>query len=235
MEPPQREAARPPSRWPHGGRAGVHAGVASLPQMPRIVVPFKGADAKRRLQPLRPEARVELALAMLGDVLTACVATGPTEVVTSDEAAAELARELGAALLSDPGGGQGAAVSAALARATGGPILVVNADLPCVLPRDLYALVGAVPPEGLALVAALDGTTNALALSSPGLFSPLFGPGSALRFRAHATGRGVEAALVSIPNLAGDVDSLSDLRRLAARAGARTHQALTQIRSELAA
>jgi len=203
--------------------------------MPRIVVPFRGADAKRRLQPLRPQARVELALAMLGDVLAACVETGPTEVVTSDEAAAELARELGAAPLADPGGGQGAAVSAALVHATGGPILVVNADLPCVLARDLYALAGAVPPHGLALVAALDGTTNAMALSSPGLFAPLFGPGSALRFRAHATARGVEAALVSIPNLAGDVDSLVDLRRLAARAGPRTQHALAQLRSELAA
>ena len=72
-------------------------------------------------------------------------------------------------MVDDPGGGQGPAVRAglevaALASGGAGPLLVVNADLPCVTARDLLALAGAVPDDGLALARAADGTTNALAL-----------------------------------------------------------------------
>ena len=100
---------------------------------------------------------------MLGDVLSACVSVGATTVVSNDAPAAELAAELGAAVLADPGGGQGAAVAAALALLFEGPALVVNADLPLVRPADLLALLAMVPPGGLAYAPAADGTTNALA------------------------------------------------------------------------
>ena len=82
--------------------------------MTEIVVPFRGA-AKQRLD-APAEVREQLALAMLGDVLTAAVATAPTVLVTGDESALPLAEELGAATVDDPGGGQGAAVEAALER-----------------------------------------------------------------------------------------------------------------------
>ncbi|HEV3403854.1 MAG TPA: NTP transferase domain-containing protein, partial [Gaiellaceae bacterium] len=110
--------------------------------MLELVVPFRGPDAKRRLAPMGADERAELALAMLGDVLAACLAVGVTIVVTGDESAAELARELGARVVADPGEGQGAAVAAALGA---GPALVVNADLPCATPNDLHKLAGAVP------------------------------------------------------------------------------------------
>jgi 2-phospho-L-lactate guanylyltransferase (CobY/MobA/RfbA family) len=104
-------------------------------------------------------------------------------------------------------------------------VLVVNADLPCVRPRDLLALLGAVPTEGLAVVAARDGTTNALGLSSPGLFRPLYGPGSAERYLA------LEAAVQArIPNLVDDVDTIADLERLEERVGPRTRAALEALR-----
>ncbi len=74
---------------------------------------------------------------------------------------------------------------------------------------------------GLALVEAPDGTTNALSLPDPGLFAPLYGPGSAARFRAHAP-----FATVAIPELEIDVDSDADLERLTARLGARTRALL---------
>ncbi|HEY6031312.1 MAG TPA: hypothetical protein VIU44_12135, partial [Gaiellaceae bacterium] len=89
---------------------------------------------------------------------------------------------------------------------------------------DLYALLGALPPGGVALAEATDGTTNALALASPTLFEPLYGPGSAARFRA--LGRSQAAAAVPIPNLIDDVDTLDDLRRLQPRLGPRTAEAL---------
>jgi len=124
---------------------------------------------------------------------------------------------VGRPVLADGVGGQGAAVAAALAELPDEPVLVVNADLPCATPRDLLALLGAVPEGGLALVAAADGTTNALALASPVFFKPVYGPGSAERFAALAPSR-----LLEIPNLADDVDTLADLDRLAGRLGPRT-------------
>jgi 2-phospho-L-lactate guanylyltransferase len=190
--------------------------------MADIVVPFRGADAKRRLRPMGEQDRAELALAMLGDVLAACRPVGSTLVVTSDESAAELAAELGATALADPGGGQGAAVVAGL---RAGATLVVNADLPCATPADLRRLAAATPPGGLALVEAEDGTTNALALSSPDIFRPVYGPGSAARFLALAS----MTVSVALPNLVRDVDTLQDLERAQRTAGPRTQAALTAL------
>lgn len=166
---------------------------------PTIVVPFREPTAKSRL----PERmRGPLSRAMLDDVLAAC-------------------REVGETLVARGGGGQGAAVAAELENVPAGPVLVVNGDLPAVTPRDLWALVGAVPEDGLALVRAADGTTNALALSSPGLFRPLYGAGSAERFAALAQSRSLD-----LPNLADDVDTIDDLERLRGRLGPRTRAVL---------
>ena len=109
--------------------------------MPTVIVPFAGASGKTRLDAPDPVRR-EISLAMLGDVLDAAVSFGPTVVVSADSAAAELAAELGAESFADPGGGQGAAVQAAL-DGIAGPVLVVNADLPCVEAADLERLAAA--------------------------------------------------------------------------------------------
>jgi 2-phospho-L-lactate guanylyltransferase len=201
--------------------------------MPTLVVPFRGADSKTRLAGIADGTRRAVARAMLADVVAACVAVGPTFVV----APAGEALPPGATHVPDVRGGQGAAVGAALdaAAAAGGapPFLVVNADLPCVTPRDLLALAGAVPGAaagGLALAAAADGTTNALALSSVDSFEPLYGPGSAERFAALGPSRGVNA-----PNLVDDVDTVDDLERLAPRLGPHTRRALAALRVEAAA
>jgi 2-phospho-L-lactate guanylyltransferase len=190
--------------------------------MAAIVVPFRGSGSKRRLDGITDAARAELALAMLGDVLAAAVAFGPTSVVTGDSVAAQLVRDLGAEVVDDPGRGQGAAVEAALAPLGDGPVLVVNADVPCVTPHDLRALAAAVPTGGLALVEARDGTTNALGVAVPQLFVPLYGPGSAGRFLS----LGVQTVAVVIPDLRDDVDTIADLRRVSLRAGPRTQAAI---------
>lgn len=200
--------------------------------MPAVVVPFRGEGAKLRLAPLEPDHRRDLALAMLEDVLSACLAVGDVTVVTDDADAASAASDLGAAPLADPGGGQGAGVLAALGD---GPTLVVNADVPCVVPRDLRALLAAAPEEGFALVQARDETTNALALPRPELFRPLYGPGSAARFRRHAETMGVDAVRVALPNLVDDVDTIDDLRRVQLRVGPRTQTALHRLGPSLAA
>ncbi len=191
----------------------------------QIVVPYRGSGKRRVDAPA--ELRAALALAMLGDVLTACVATGRTLLVSDDEAARSLANELGAEVVDDPGGGQGLAVAAALGHVDGGPALVVNADLPCVVPHDLRTLAGIAELGAIGLVEADDGTTNALALPRASLFAPLYGSGSAERFRAHAHAQGMTAMAAAIPSLADDVDTLEDLRRVGLRAGPRTQAAMT--------
>jgi 2-phospho-L-lactate guanylyltransferase len=191
----------------------------------QIVVPFRGERGKQRLD-APDDVRSELALAMLGDVVTAAVATGRTLVVTSDADARALAAELGAETVDDPGGGQGAAVGAALARLDDGTVLVVNADLPCAVPHDLRTLGGAADLGALAYVEAADGTTNALGLPEASVYAPLYGSASAARFRDHAETIGVTAIACAIPNLSDDVDTLADLERIGLRAGPRTQAAL---------
>src|SRR3954447_20738708 len=182
--------------------------------MPTVVVPFRRETAKQRLPPAPDEVRSALAQAMLEDVLAA-------------------AEPVGTVVLADEPGGQGQAVEGALRRVEPGPVLVVNADVPCARPRDLLTLLGALPADGIALVAAADGTTNALALAAPHLFAPLYGERSADRFLARAERVGVPAALAAIPNLVDDVDTLADLERLEGRLGERTAAALDALRAGL--
>jgi 2-phospho-L-lactate guanylyltransferase len=200
--------------------------------MPAIVIPFAGVEGKTRLHASR-RTRRELSLAMLGDVLAAALAIGTPRVVTPDADAASLARELDVELVADPGGGQGPAVAAALDGLDPGPILIVNADVPCVVPDDLRGLLAATPAGGVALVEALDGTTNALGLSAPTVFAPLYGPDRAARFRTRAAELGLESVSVASPNLADDVDTVADLQRLHLRLGPRSQIVLATLPVEI--
>jgi 2-phospho-L-lactate guanylyltransferase len=181
--------------------------------MATVVVPFRSGGKSR----LPDELRVDVALAMLGDVLRAAAAYADlVRLVTDDAAAARLAAEIGVEVVVDPGGGQGAAVQAAL---TGidGVCLVVNADVPRVQSSDLAVL--ATPPSAgaVAIVVAADGTTNALGLPFANVFQPLYGPGSAARFRAHAAALGLDVHDLELPNLRNDVDTADDLERVGLR------------------
>jgi 2-phospho-L-lactate guanylyltransferase len=191
--------------------------------MATIVVPFRGSDPKQRLAVDDP-ARHALADAMLADVVAAAAAVGDVLVVAPSGASVPPS----AARVADPRRGQGAAVEAGLAAATAGalpgPYLVLNADLPCAGPRDVLALAGAVPGDGLALVPAADGTTNALAFADPSLFEPVYGPGSAERFAALGP-----STVLDVPNLIDDVDTLDDLARLQGRLGEHTRCVLRSL------
>jgi 2-phospho-L-lactate guanylyltransferase len=183
----------------------------------RVVIPFRAGGKSR----LPEELRQEVALAMLGDVVEAAVSVGDARIVTADPAGRLVAEGLGAEVVDDPGEGQGPAVTAGLA-GVDGTCLVVNADLPRVRPSDLAAL--AVPPrlDRVALVAAVDGTTNALGLPYPEVFRPLYGAGSARRFAAHAVSLGLDYEELTLPNLVRDVDTRVDLERLGLHGGTRT-------------
>ena len=143
----------------------------------------------------------ELALAMLSDV---------TDAVN------ELAEE---ALVVDGPGGQGEAVAGTLA-VRRGPVTILNADLPCVTSAEIEELTAAAP----ALVAARDGTTNALALRDVGDFKPLYGPGSAARFAKH-----LGAISLDLPGMRDDVDTWDDVERVRDRVGKHTHRYLKQL------
>jgi len=179
--------------------------------MARVVVPFREQGAKSRLGFGSEATRRAIVLAMLGDVLDAAAAVGTAIVALGER-------------------GQGRAVAAELDGLPDEPVLVANADLACATPRDLLALLGCAPPGGMALVEAADGTTNALALSSPRQFASLYGPGSAARFRAHGARVEVDCVTAEIPNLAEDVDTADDLERLEARLGRRTSAVLASLR-----
>jgi len=130
---------------------------------------------------------------MLDDVLAACSSLGPT-------------------IVADAPGGQGGAVETALATIHG-PVVIVNADVPCVTTDELQQLLAATP----ALVAAHDGTTNALALRHARDFRPLYGPGSAARFGLSS---------LELPGLQDDVDTWDDLLRVADRVGPNTRRVM---------
>lgn len=154
--------------------------------------------------PFKPRGKTrlgdaELARAMLNDVLEACSVVGD-------------------AVIADGLGGQGKAVAATLAKLTG-PVTIVNSDLPCVSPAELEELRRAAP----ALVAAADGTTNALALRDAGDFVPLYGAGSAARFEL-----ALGARRLDLPGLRDDVDTWDDFSRVRDRVGPRT-RALTRV------
>ena len=187
--------------------------------MATVVVPFRSGGKSR----LPAELRLEVALAMLGDVLEAATAYATdVRLVTDYSAALLVADELGVEVVADPGEGQGPAVQAALA-GVDGPCLVVNADLPCATPDALRLLAS----SGAAIVAAADGTTNALSLPDPSRFHPLYGAGSAARFAAAGL------TVVAVPELENDVDTLADLDHLRLPVGRRTILVLNQHKGRL--
>jgi 2-phospho-L-lactate guanylyltransferase (CobY/MobA/RfbA family) len=125
---------------------------------------------------------------------------------------ADVQAAAGAAVVVDGPGGQSAALAAALAELEG-PVTIVNSDVPCVTPSELEQLTAAAP----ALVAAQDGTTNALALRDARDFEPLYGAGSAARFE-----RRLGARRLDLPGLRDDVDTMEDLERVRERVGRHT-------------
>jgi len=125
---------------------------------------------------------------------------------------ADVQAAAGDALVVDGPGGQGTAIAEALAELSG-PVTIVNSDVPCVTASELAELTAAAP----ALVAAPDGTTNAISLRDAGDFEPLYGEDSAARFKRRLGARPLDR-----PGLRDDVDTWDDLERVRERVGANT-------------
>jgi 2-phospho-L-lactate guanylyltransferase len=151
---------------------------------------------------LDEDARGDLVLFLLRRVVKACFEAGlEVSVVSPDPEVHAAAHALGADAFDDGGADLSASIGLALQRHASAPgVVVLAADLPNVTAGDVRELIANARP--LALVAAADGTTNAIAASPPAAFRPSYGPGSAAR---HG---GTRLRLVGIER---DVDTPADL------------------------
>jgi 2-phospho-L-lactate guanylyltransferase len=186
--------------------------------VPVPLVPVKAlADAKGRLAPfLSPIERRLLALAMFEDVVAALQAVPGLDrpvVVSPDREVRRRAEAIGCRVVEDRAPDLNAALAAAAAGLGGaGTLLAVAADLPLASAAALGRVLTAAGGTRVALAPSRDGVgTNVLAWPADGSVRPSFGPGSAGR---HLAVPG--AVRVDEPVLALDVDTVDDLRDLAA-------------------
>jgi 2-phospho-L-lactate guanylyltransferase len=176
-----------------------------------VLVPVKDlGSAKSRLRGALPGVpHADLVLALVLDTLTAalgCPAVAGVLVVSSDEAVAAAARDVGAKVVPDtPAAGLNAALAHGAAVTGRGPLAALAGDLPALRGSDLAAALSAATVRGYVPDAAGTGTT--LLAAPPGVpLEPRFGPGSA---RAHAESGAV--ALPAAASLRRDVDTAADL------------------------
>jgi 2-phospho-L-lactate guanylyltransferase len=204
-----------------------------------VLLPVKVlAQAKSRLAALAGERRLELALALASDTVSAVVACPEVArviVVTSDPVAGPRLSSLGALIVPEarPGAGgrdssqsprpspdgsqhllnaallRGAAV--AVRRWPGTGLAALTADLPALRPAELAeALRAASDAAGPVFVPDAAGLgTTMYAVATAGQFRPMYGGASRAR---HAAGGAAELVLGGIAGLRQDVDTPDDLR-----------------------
>ena len=187
-----------------------------------VVVPVKTlAVAKTRLAPLPPTLRADLALALATDTVTAalgCPVVRGVVVVTDDDRAATVMRELGATVVpDDPDAGlnpalvHGAAAAAGMWPGTG--VIALSADVPAATPAALSALARRAAAHARTVVADHDGSGTTALTARPGVpLAPEFGPGSLAR---HVESGAHPVDDPEITALRRDVDTLADLERAA--------------------
>lgn len=182
--------------------------------------------AKTRLAAaLDPAARAALAEAMLEDVLTATAGSSALDgvlVVTSDPAAAAIARRFGATAMNDAhDAGVNSAVNQGLRRLErwrAGRAIVVPADVPLLAGAEIDQVASALDRAKVVLTPAdRDGGTNVLALSPVDAMDPAYGPDSLKRHIEAARAIGVEPRVLRLPGAGLDVDVPEDLGVLARR------------------
>ena len=194
-----------------------------------ILIPVKNLDnAKERLSPvLSPAQRRALAEAMLRDVLQAVAAVDRATrvgIITSDPAAAELARHYGFLIIPDPAN---LGESDAIAHATGhciaigeGSTLVIPGDIPLVEPGDIEQVLAAAPAQGSVLVPGWDGRgSNAVFRRPADLFPLRFGNDSFAPHRRAAQAAQKPCVVLRLPRIGLDVDNPADLAQLLAAPG----------------
>jgi 2-phospho-L-lactate guanylyltransferase len=186
----------------------------------RVVVPVKRLErSKERLKDaLSPEARRELVLRMLREVLSALKASDSVEgvlVIGHDVEVARIAELYGASFTLERSEGLNAAVEQAASElGEDDAMLVVPADVPLLDPSDIDSIALHHPAARPALSLVPDrhkDRTAALLASPPRAIGFRFGPDSFLEHKRAAERGGVALSLLELHNLALDVDTEEDL------------------------
>ena len=207
------------------------------------ILPVKRfAQAKQRLgASVADPLRLELARAMVGDVLAALAETAAIEltiVVTGEPSVAETARAGEAIVIEDTTqDGQSDAVDRGVRCALDAQmerVLCIPGDCPTLDPAELETLLSSpqdrhpgsdsAATQATAQSHSLDGRievvivpdrhgsgTNGLLLSPPDAIPPSFGPGSRERHTALALAAGIAARIEQPPSLLLDIDTGEDL------------------------
>lgn len=196
--------------------------------MRAALIPMKELpQAKMRLAAeLDAAQRVELALAMLTDVIVACTQSGCFDlisVISNDSEVFWHVRELGAKPLAEPATLSGLNESLTFGqrylarRIAVDELVILPADIPLAHAGDVRAVVeafGADAGPRVVLVRSRDNGTNALAMRPPEAVSMQYGRDSADAHRAAAEASGVEVVELENERLAYDIDALEDLAAL---------------------
>jgi 2-phospho-L-lactate guanylyltransferase len=189
-----------------------------------VVVPVKRlAVAKTRLG-VADDVRIDLALAMAVDTVTAAQACAVVErvvIVTDEIDAAVAVRRLGALTVADaPDAGLNPALSHGAGEALRGHeglgIAALSSDLPALRPAALERVLSAAARHSTAVVADAGGAgTTVLTARRAADFAPHFGPES---LRAHVGAGARNLTDIAEAAVRRDVDTVDDLRA-AARLG----------------
>ncbi|WP_040167148.1 2-phospho-L-lactate guanylyltransferase [Microbacterium gorillae] len=181
-----------------------------------VVVPVKHTDHGKSRIAGPPSLARAIALDTI-EAVHAAGGVGTIVVVTSDADLADAARSLGAVIVPEPAAAErsadpdldaplNAAVTGALQGVTG-PVAVLHADLPALVPEDLARLLVTARGVRFGAVADLAGTgTTVLTAQDPADVVARFGPGSFARHLAS----GAEA-LDAPTSIRHDVDTPADL------------------------
>lgn len=203
-----------------------------------ILVPVKNLScAKQRLAALFDQStRTHLAQTMLLDVLETLGAwqnRPEVGIVTSDPFAIQLAQQFHFSVIRDNlNRSETDAIEMATRLCESDGIestLVIPGDIPLIRSGELDRILQSAPGEGSVLVRAADGRgTNAIFRRPAGLFPARFGNDSFQPHHAAAQATGKPCVVLSLPGIALDVDTPSDLRALAAAPGETRSQCLVR-------
>ncbi len=197
------------------------------------ILPVKRFErAKQRLGvTVADPLRLDLARAMVGDVLTALHRCGSIDlivVVTSEQSVAAAASYQGALVIEDSAqDGQSAAVMLGLERALADGAeraLCIPGDCPALDSAELDALLLTEDRSGeVVIVPDRHGTgTNGLLLTPPNAIAPSFGPGSYARHNELAKAAGLPCRIERPASLLLDIDTGEDLEVLRERLAGET-------------
>jgi 2-phospho-L-lactate guanylyltransferase len=177
-----------------------------------VVVPVKRLVLAKSRLAVRPDQRVDLAIAMAADTVRAAldaVTVAEVVVVTDDTRAARALAELGARVVGDePDDGLNPALRHGAAAARGTAVAALSSDLPSLRAAALDIVLRAAVAHRRAVVADAGGAGTTLLAVRDGDLEPAFGAGS---FAAHLAGGAVDLTPIADLAVRHDVDTVTGL------------------------